>query len=139
MSLKKDLPEIIYGGIDGLVTTFAVVAGSTGAGFSFRIILILGIANLIADGFSMSVGAYLSEKARSKDDSGIHKQAFHAGRITFLSFVVIGAVPLVPYIVGNFDYLESELAFILSATLTLLAFGLIGYGKSVVDKQSRWV
>ncbi|MEZ4826535.1 MAG: VIT1/CCC1 transporter family protein [Bacteroidia bacterium] len=56
------LPEFVYGGIDGSVTTFAVVAGSAGADLDISIILILGFANLLADGFSMSVGAYLSTK-----------------------------------------------------------------------------
>ncbi|MDC1221120.1 VIT1/CCC1 transporter family protein [Salibacteraceae bacterium] len=57
------LGEIVYGGIDGSVTTFAVVAGAAGAGLSSTIVIILGFANLIADGFSMSVGAYLSSKS----------------------------------------------------------------------------
>ena len=57
------LAEFIYGGIDGGVTTFAVVAGAVGANFGIDVILILGVANLIADGFSMSVGSYLSSKS----------------------------------------------------------------------------
>lgn len=57
------LGEFVYGGIDGSVTTFAVVAGSAGADLAPSIILILGFANLIADGFAMSVGAYLSTKS----------------------------------------------------------------------------
>ncbi|MCB9081823.1 MAG: VIT1/CCC1 transporter family protein [Lewinellaceae bacterium] len=60
---QEYLGEFVYGGIDGSVTTFAVVAGAVGAGLDSIIILILGFANLIADGFSMSVGAYLSAKA----------------------------------------------------------------------------
>ena len=58
------LREFIYGGVDGGVTTFAVVAGATGAHFDSSIIIILGLANLVADGFSMSVGSYLSVKAQ---------------------------------------------------------------------------
>lgn len=57
------LGEFVYGGIDGSVTTFAVVAGSAGAGLDSSVIIILGFANLIADGFSMSVGSYLSNKS----------------------------------------------------------------------------
>jgi VIT1/CCC1 family predicted Fe2+/Mn2+ transporter len=60
------LGEIVYGGIDGIVTTFAIVAGAAGADLSAKVILILGFANLVADGFSMGVGAYLS--ARSEQD-----------------------------------------------------------------------
>ncbi|WPP50175.1 VIT1/CCC1 transporter family protein [Catalinimonas niigatensis] len=64
--------EFVYGGIDGSVTTFAVVAGAAGADLSASIVLILGFANLIADGFSMSVGAYLSTKTE-RDNYEKHK------------------------------------------------------------------
>lgn len=57
------LPEVVYGSIDGIVTTFAVVAGATGANLNIQIVLILGIANLFADGLSMSIGSYLSKKS----------------------------------------------------------------------------
>lgn len=57
------LPEVVYGSIDGIVTTFAVVAGSAGADLSINVILILGLANLFADGLSMSIGSYLSKKS----------------------------------------------------------------------------
>lgn len=57
------LAEFVYGGIDGSVTTFAVVAGAVGADLNPDIVIILGVANLVADGLSMSVGAYLSTKA----------------------------------------------------------------------------
>ena len=57
------LGEFVYGGIDGSVTTFAVVAGSAGADLDVSVVIILGFANLIADGFSMSVGSYLSNKS----------------------------------------------------------------------------
>jgi vacuolar iron transporter family protein len=60
---EKYLPEIVYGSIDGIVTTFAVVAGSAGADLSISVVLILGMANLFADGLSMSIGSYLSKKS----------------------------------------------------------------------------
>lgn len=52
----------VYGAIDGAVTTFAVVAGVRGADLGAEIVLILGLANLVADGFSMAVGNYLGTK-----------------------------------------------------------------------------
>ena len=61
--IDDHLGELVYGGIDGSVTTFAVVAGATGAGLASEVVIILGFANLFADGFSMSVGAYLSSKS----------------------------------------------------------------------------
>lgn len=57
------LSDFVYGGIDGAVTTFAVVAGVHGAELSAVIVIILGLANLIADGFSMAVGKYSSDSA----------------------------------------------------------------------------
>lgn len=61
------LPEFVYGGIDGAITTFAVVAGATGADLNIPVVIILGFANLIADGFSMSVGNFFSTKASIDD------------------------------------------------------------------------
>ena len=52
--------ELVYGANDGLITTFAVVAGVVGGGLSGRSMLIIGAANLVADGLSMGVGNYLS-------------------------------------------------------------------------------
>lgn len=52
------LPDAVLGGIDGCVTTFAVVSGAFGAGFSPQVALVLGFANLLADGFSMAVSNY---------------------------------------------------------------------------------
>lgn len=57
------LRDVIYGSIDGCVTTFAVVSGVVGADLSSGIVLVLGFANLIADGFSMAVSNYLGTKA----------------------------------------------------------------------------
>lgn len=58
------LGEFVYGAIDGTITTFAVVAGSAGAALSPGIVVILGFANLIADGFSMASGNFLSERTQ---------------------------------------------------------------------------
>ena len=61
------LGEFVYGGIDGSVTTFAVVAGAAGAQLDSAVVIILGFANLIADGFAMSVGSYLSTKSEREN------------------------------------------------------------------------
>ena len=63
---KEYIAEFVYGGIDGVITTFAVVAGSAGAELAVPIVLILGFANLIADGFAMSVGSYFSAKSENE-------------------------------------------------------------------------
>ncbi|MEM8812150.1 MAG: VIT1/CCC1 transporter family protein [Pseudomonadota bacterium] len=55
--------DFVYGGIDGAVTTFAIVAGAVGASLSANVVVILGVANLIADGFSMAAGNYGGARA----------------------------------------------------------------------------
>src|ERR1051325_8326333 len=61
------LRDWIYGGIDGSVTTFAVVTGVVGAELAPVVILIMGFANLIADGFSMAASNFLGTKAEQDD------------------------------------------------------------------------
>jgi VIT1/CCC1 family predicted Fe2+/Mn2+ transporter len=60
------LRDFIYGAIDGTVTTFAVVAGVAGAGLSSKVVIILGLANLAADGFSMAVSNFLGTRAEQE-------------------------------------------------------------------------
>jgi vacuolar iron transporter family protein len=63
---SQNVSDAVLGGIDGCITTFAIVAGAVGAGFSASVALILGFANLIADGFSMAVSNYEALKVRSE-------------------------------------------------------------------------
>ena len=60
------LRDFVYGAIDGIVTTFAVVAGVAGAGLEDRVVIILGAANLLADGFSMAVSNLLGSRAEAQ-------------------------------------------------------------------------
>jgi len=68
------LRDWIYGGIDGAVTTFAVVSGVTGGKLSAVVIIILGFANLIADGFSMAASNYLGTKSEQEEYERYKKQ-----------------------------------------------------------------
>lgn len=61
------LRDVVYGAIDGSVTTFAIVAGVAGAGLSPFVIVALGLANVLADGFSMAAGNYSGTKAEQDD------------------------------------------------------------------------
>ena len=63
---QGNLKDFVFGAVDGLVTTFAVVAGEAGAELSTTIVLILGMANLMADGFSMAVGNFLGTRAEQQ-------------------------------------------------------------------------
>jgi VIT1/CCC1 family predicted Fe2+/Mn2+ transporter len=144
--IENNLREFVYGGMDGAVTTFAVVTGAAGANLDTSIILILGYANVLADGFSMAVGSYLSEKSdqdlsdskgtTNKDD---HESPLSASIATFISFVIVGFIPLSLYTV---DYifgldLSTSTLLISSVSLTLLAFIGIGYLRGVITKISR--
>ena len=57
----------VYGGIDGAITTFAIIAGVIGAALSSKVIVILGLANLVADGLSMAASNYSGTKAETDD------------------------------------------------------------------------
>jgi len=61
------LRDWVYGGIDGAVTTFAIVAGVVGADLSNRVVLILGLANVVADGFSMAASNYSGTKTEIEE------------------------------------------------------------------------
>ena len=78
VTIGSYLSDFVYGGIDGSVTTFAIVAGVIGASLSPTIVLILGFANLFADGFSMAVGNYLSTKSRKEYADKIRKSEEHS-------------------------------------------------------------
>ena len=69
----KYIKSFVYGGLDGTITTFAVVAGVAGASLSSSVVLILGFANLVGDGISMAFGDYLSTKAEREYGSAERK------------------------------------------------------------------
>jgi VIT1/CCC1 family predicted Fe2+/Mn2+ transporter len=64
---RSYLRDFIYGGIDGTVTTFAIVAGVAGADMPGGVVLVLGLANLVADGFAMGAANYAATKAERDD------------------------------------------------------------------------
>lgn len=132
--LERYLPELVYGGFDGCITTFAVVAGSVGANLESSIIIVLGLANLLADGFAMSIGAYLSTKATVKNDKE-NKSPVWIGISTYIAFVAIGFIPLFIYIMDYLVKVKGNL-FLLSICFTLLGFLIIGWLKTYVNKRN---
>lgn len=132
-SIKQMLPTIVYGGSDGAVTTFSVMAGAAGAGLDPRIILILGCANLASDGFSMASADYLSEE--SKNNATEKKSLFDAF-ITLISFIIIGSIPLIPFLTALFVALPVN-KFLLSTALTVTAFIFIGYFRATILEKNK--
>jgi VIT1/CCC1 family predicted Fe2+/Mn2+ transporter len=133
------LRDVVYGANDGIITTFAVVAGVTGGALSSRAVLIVGIANLLADGLSMGVGNYLSirshESARAAQELP-EEEASPArhGLATLLAFVAAGSVPLLPYVTGA----ASGPRFLSSVVLTMAALFLVGALRSLVTIDRWW-
>ena len=76
---RSNLRDVIYGAIDGAVTTFAIVAGVVGAELSTKVIIALGIANVLADGFSMAAGNYSGTKAELDDARRLRAGGGRAG------------------------------------------------------------
>ncbi len=137
---RKYLPEFVYGGIDGSVTTFAVVAGTVGASLSSSIILILGFANLFADGFSMAISNYLSNKSQVELHKNIQKKSgenefkhpMKTAIATFISFCVVGFIPLLSFVLASFIPALNENKFLYSIILTAVAFMVVGAVKGEV-------
>lgn len=191
------LKDFVYGAIDGCVTTFAVVSGVIGANLETNIVLILGFANLLADGFSMAVSNYLGTKAeqqailRARQIEEEHvdsipegeveeiRQIFRqkgfegkllerlvkvitgdrklwvetmlkeewglsltpvsparAGIATFVAFVVVGFVPLLPFTVARLTGIDGQTSLVLSISFTALTFFLVGVLKARYVAQS---
>lgn len=96
--MDEYLSEFIYGSVDGLITTFSIVAGSAGGNLSQRVIMVLGISNVLSDGYSMGVSRYLSAVAEKEQGLSFHdKPAWVAGFMTFLAFVIVGVLPILPF------------------------------------------
>jgi len=126
--LSHYVKDIFYGANDGIVTTFAIVTGAIGASLSKDVILILGFASLIADGFSMASSNYLGTRSEQeiahmngeKHSGSLYKPAF----FTFLSFIAAGSLPLLPFVFGNGGFLAAALA----TGVTLFSIGgLLGH------------
>jgi len=137
--MKKYLPEFVYGGIDGAVTTFAVVAASAGAGLGAGVVLILGISNMLADGFSMAVGSFLSSKANVEQTGQIpDKDPKLNGLVTFASFCVLGSIPIAPYLWSFVVKQPLENVFSLACVFTALAFVIIGGLRAQINGTNKF-
>jgi VIT1/CCC1 family predicted Fe2+/Mn2+ transporter len=184
------LRDFVYGAIDGLVTTFAVVAGVAGAGLSAGVVVVLGVANLVADGFSMAVGNFLGLRAERQhvertrrteereievipegereevrqilrtqglegdlleravaaitsdrkawvdlmlqNEHGIPKalpSPARAARATFVAFLGVGVLPLLPFLAQVLLGLSVGMPFVWSGILTGAAFFVVGAAK----------
>ena len=134
--LGRYIKDIIYGANDGIVTTFAVVAGSVGAGLSVRVILILGFASLLADGFSMGAGNYLGSRSEREvmraDGVAYSKSVVTPAFLTFFSFILDGSIPLLPFIFGGGE------SFGLGIATTGAALFIVGSSLGALVLHRHW-
>ena len=130
--------DLVYGANDGIITTFAVVAGVAGAQLDARIVLILGFANLLGDGFSMGASNFLSIRSDEavRRSSGLAMLEPFPGRhsfATFAAFVVAGCVPLLSYILIG----ESN-PFLAAVLLTFATLFVVGAARALVTGVRWW-
>lgn len=134
------LKDAVYAANDGIITTFAVVASVVGASLEPLIILILGFANLFADGISMASGNYLGTKSEKEmnEKEGIFEKddgkAVKGAIVTLVSFMVAGLIPIIPYIFLT----TSPNAFLYASIFTGLALFGVGAARSVYMNRS-WI
>lgn len=116
------LRDIVYGASDGVITTTAVIAGTAGASFEARVGIVLGLANLAADGISMGASNYLGLKSELEQigASVDSERPWRHGAATTLAFVVAGAVPLLSYTATGWTQ-QAQLALALTLAAAVLA------------------
>ncbi len=140
-SWAHHIGDLVFGANDGIITTFAVVSGASGAELSLRVIIILGVANLLADGFAMGAGSYLGEKSEQDYLESVHGKRTatrwhtlgHAAAI-FGAFIAAGAVPLLPFFV-----LPADNIFWISSLATAAALFFVGSLRTLITRAHWFV
>ena len=126
------LRPTILGAVDGLITSFVIVAGGLASDAPTRVTTLIGFSSLVADGISMGVSEGLS--SRAQDGELTPKSATLLGCACFLGFVSFGSAPLVGYVIGRTDASRQ----FLSAFFFLSFLILTGAFRGVVAQQTVW-
>ena len=136
---RKYLPEFVYGSMDGTITTFAIVSGVIGASLGSSIVLILGFANLFADGFSMAVSNFFSMRSRNEMLKKPEKNEYKTATATFFAFFIMGFIPLFSFVVAAItkNPLLIENQFTYSFVLTGIALFVIGLLKGKITRKHK--
>jgi len=131
------LRDVVYGALDGVITTMAVLAGTEGASLSMRVGLILGLANLLGDGISMGASNYLGLRSELEQTGGsvAVEAPWRHGLATVAAFILVGAAPLLAFVVSTATgWRVFPLAAVLAAA-TLIVAGAVRatfVGKTIV-------
>jgi VIT1/CCC1 family predicted Fe2+/Mn2+ transporter len=132
------LRDLVLGADDGMITTFAIISGSAGASLTTGVVVILGLANLFADGLSMAFSVYMGTKSEVEFEKAKGEPHWRSdyplkqGFITFMSFVIAGLIPLTPYL------LNMKGRFWISSFILGISLFFIGVFKSVRTGKN-WV
>lgn len=132
--MNKYLDEIIYGGMDGILTTVSIIAGAYGSNISMVYAFILGVANLLADGFSMGISRYLSLADLDKNKAN----AIYRGLVTFFAFCFFGFIPIASLFICGPEcngFSKDSIPFMVA---TIASFVYIGYLKSRITKTTLY-
>lgn len=132
--------DLVYGANDGIITTFAVVSGATGGALAYATVLIIGAANLAADGVSMGVGNLQAIRAHERVRAAQNLPEEEAypwkhGVATLIAFVVAGAIPLVPFVLPE----VWGHRVVWSTAMTLLALFGIGAARATLTLERWWL
>lgn len=139
-SWAHHIGDLVFGANDGMVTTFAVVSGVTGAALSPPVAIILGLANLLADGFAMGAGNYLGARSEqdyqesltgARTETQLHAVG-HAAAI-MLAFIAAGSVPLLPFVLVR----GGDSVFLASCVATGVTLFAVGSLRTLVTR-ARW-
>ena len=126
------LRDLVYGANDEIITTFAVISGITGASLQSCTAVIVGMANLLADGFSMGASNFLSIRSEEavlaiRKEPAREPFPLRHGLATFLAFVLAGSIPLLPYAIGMGAH-----GFVVGAGITLLTLFTVGLLRALI-------
>lgn len=124
------LRDLVYGASDGVITTTAVIASAAGASFEPRVGIILGLANLAADGLSMGASNYLGLKSEleQRGASVSDEAPWRHGAVTMLAFVVAGGIPMLSYAAVG---LSENARFGLGLALAFVVLAFVGGARSL--------
>jgi len=134
---SRYIKDLVLGANDGIITTFAVVAGVAGARLPGVVVILLGFANLLADGISMGASNYLgarSAEAVNGKKRRRNSRAFTEGIATLSAFIVAGSVPLLAYVLP----IPAERKFFVATLLTGVILFFVGAARAFVITRRWW-
>ena len=140
--LARHMRGIVFGGMDGILTTFALLAAVAGSGgTSPALTLVIGISTVLADGLSMGAGEYLSAKAEAEIATGGDAEEttlLEKGFAMFVAFTLFGAMPLLGFLLAELISSSGTQHFTLSVVITAVTLFTLGTVKSTFGAGVWW-